>query len=89
MSCESLDVKKMAGGLIAKVNDVIADLEGVRVYAECASQHYLEQAKRAGNEDLYNLARRFDGIRHDVERAKNKMEYHLKVYQDILEVNNE
>lgn len=81
--------EQIAWGLIAKVNDVIAELEGVRVYAESVSQHYLEQAKRAGNEDLFNLARRFDEIRHDVERAKNKMVHHLSVYKQILEVDNE
>ena len=83
------DIMKLTNALLFKVHEVIDELEAAYLFAESAMNYYLERAKTTGEKTMYDAARRFDGIRHDIDKAKNKMVHHVEVYKQFAEVKNE
>ncbi len=86
---KDLDIVKLTEALLYKVHEVIDELESAYLFAESAMYYYLERAKTTGEKAMYDAARRFDGIRHDIKKAKNKMVHHVEVYKQFAEVKDE
>lgn len=84
-----MTVKQTQDTVIRKMEQALESLNEVKVFAESTCDYYLKLSQEKGDTSLFQVARRFDIVRHDITKTINRMKQHINAYKKLMEANNE